>query len=110
MRESTPEEVKRQIAQADPSISKLSDWVPQTRGELYAFIAIVLTIISLALQSRSNSDVQNQSTTINVHTVINNIEAEDDARQPYIRTDPKVGRNQLCPCGSGKKFKRCHGR
>lgn len=22
---------------------------------------------------------------------------------------PKVGRNELCPCGSGKKFKRCHG-
>jgi SEC-C motif len=22
---------------------------------------------------------------------------------------PKIGRNQLCPCGSGKKFKRCHG-
>ncbi len=23
---------------------------------------------------------------------------------------PKIGRNQLCPCGSGKKYKRCHGR
>ncbi|WP_414630248.1 SEC-C metal-binding domain-containing protein, partial [Enterococcus faecalis] len=22
----------------------------------------------------------------------------------------KVGRNDLCPCGSGKKFKNCHGR
>ena len=22
----------------------------------------------------------------------------------------KVGRNELCPCGSGKKFKNCHGR
>jgi preprotein translocase subunit SecA len=22
----------------------------------------------------------------------------------------KVGRNELCPCGSGKKFKHCHGR
>ncbi|HRC63286.1 MAG TPA: SEC-C metal-binding domain-containing protein [Dehalococcoidia bacterium] len=21
----------------------------------------------------------------------------------------KVGRNELCPCGSGKKYKRCHG-
>jgi preprotein translocase subunit SecA len=26
------------------------------------------------------------------------------------RQDPKVGRNDLCPCGSGKKFKHCHGR
>lgn len=23
--------------------------------------------------------------------------------------DPKVGRNEPCPCGSGKKFKKCHG-
>ena len=23
------------------------------------------------------------------------------------RTPPKVGRNELCPCGSGKKFKKC---
>lgn len=22
----------------------------------------------------------------------------------------KIGRNELCPCGSGKKYKRCHGR
>lgn len=26
-----------------------------------------------------------------------------------VRNDPKVGRNDLCPCGSGKKFKNCHG-
>jgi preprotein translocase subunit SecA len=26
------------------------------------------------------------------------------------RQDPKVGRNDLCPCGSGKKYKHCHGR
>ena len=29
---------------------------------------------------------------------------------PYTREQPKVGRNQPCPCGSGKKFKHCHGR
>ncbi|AFG36875.1 preprotein translocase subunit SecA [Spirochaeta africana] len=27
-----------------------------------------------------------------------------------VRTVPKVGRNDLCPCGSGKKYKHCHGR
>ena len=26
-----------------------------------------------------------------------------------VRAAPKVGRNQPCPCGSGKKFKNCHG-
>ena len=24
------------------------------------------------------------------------------------RNPPKVGRNEMCPCGSGKKFKKCH--
>jgi preprotein translocase subunit SecA len=27
-----------------------------------------------------------------------------------VRTHPKVGRNDPCPCGSGKKYKHCHGR
>ncbi|MCL2440800.1 MAG: preprotein translocase subunit SecA [Treponema sp.] len=27
-----------------------------------------------------------------------------------VRTQPKVGRNDPCPCGSGKKYKQCHGR
>ena len=30
--------------------------------------------------------------------------------QPVQRDGPKVGRNEPCPCGSGKKFKQCHGR
>ena len=32
------------------------------------------------------------------------------ATQPFVRGGPKVGRNALCPCGSGKKFKHCHGK
>ena len=31
------------------------------------------------------------------------------APQPMTRAQPKVGRNDLCPCGSGKKYKQCHG-
>ncbi|MDR0450192.1 MAG: SEC-C domain-containing protein, partial [Treponema sp.] len=27
-----------------------------------------------------------------------------------VRAGPKVGRNDPCPCGSGKKYKHCHGR
>lgn len=30
--------------------------------------------------------------------------------QPVTRDTPKVGRNDPCPCGSGKKYKNCHGR
>ncbi|MDP1520026.1 preprotein translocase subunit SecA [Porticoccus litoralis] len=30
--------------------------------------------------------------------------------QPFVRDGRKVGRNDPCPCGSGKKYKQCHGR
>ncbi len=30
--------------------------------------------------------------------------------QPFVRSGPKVGRNAPCPCGSGKKYKHCHGK
>ncbi|MEQ8234910.1 MAG: SEC-C metal-binding domain-containing protein, partial [Gammaproteobacteria bacterium] len=29
---------------------------------------------------------------------------------PFVRDGRKVGRNEPCPCGSGKKYKQCHGR
>jgi preprotein translocase subunit SecA len=32
------------------------------------------------------------------------------AAEPFRRDVPKVGRNEPCPCGSGKKFKQCHGK
>ncbi len=31
-------------------------------------------------------------------------------QEPFVNTLPKVGRNESCPCGSGKKYKHCHGR
>ena len=40
---------------------------------------------------------------------VDDVTARRYAPQP-IRTAPKIGRNEPCPCGSGKKFKHCHGR
>jgi preprotein translocase subunit SecA len=36
-------------------------------------------------------------------------EPGDTPAQPQRRSVPKVGRNDPCPCGSGKKYKKCHG-
>ncbi len=39
---------------------------------------------------------------------------EDDVvlevTQPLVRSEPKIGRNDPCSCGSGKKYKKCHGK
>ena len=37
-------------------------------------------------------------------------DAVPEVQTPVMRDQPKVGRNEPCPCGSGKKFKQCHGR
>ncbi len=35
---------------------------------------------------------------------------EEPAQQQAVRKNAKVGRNDPCPCGSGKKYKKCHGK
>ena len=35
--------------------------------------------------------------------------SNDEKKETNIETDNKVGRNSPCPCGSGKKYKKCHG-
>jgi preprotein translocase subunit SecA len=35
---------------------------------------------------------------------------ESAGSSPFVRQDRKVGRNEPCPCGSGKKYKACHGK
>ncbi len=37
-------------------------------------------------------------------------EGEEKKKQPVRRSEPKVGRNENCPCGSGKKYKKCCGK
>ena len=37
-------------------------------------------------------------------------EPEPDKPETFVRSERKVGRNEKCPCGSGKKFKHCHGK
>ena len=40
---------------------------------------------------------------------VNASQAQKSRPEP-VKVGPKVGRNDPCPCGSGKKFKNCHGR
>ena len=48
---------------------------------------------------------------LNLNIVVSN-EKENENKQKEIKdnkSEKKVGRNEKCPCGSGKKFKHCHG-
>src|SRR5262249_59963175 len=37
-------------------------------------------------------------------------QGEASKPQTFRRAEPRVGRNDPCPCGSGKKYKQCHGK
>jgi len=37
------------------------------------------------------------------------VEEAEVSKETYVRASPKVGRNDPCSCGSGKKYKHCHG-
>ena len=43
-------------------------------------------------------------------TDVNVVPVSKSPEQPFIREGMKVGRNDPCPCGSGMKFKQCHGK
>ena len=36
--------------------------------------------------------------------------APGEPAQPFVRPGQKIGRNDPCPCGSGRKYKNCHGK
>jgi len=46
---------------------------------------------------------------IESHAAADAGEREKPKQETVVRTQPKVGRNDPCPCGSGKKYKKCHG-
>jgi len=54
----------------------------------------------VADRNSSNNQIDNQE----YH------DPSDSVKQEPVRVGPKVGRNDPCPCGSGKKFKACHGK
>ncbi|WP_190600426.1 preprotein translocase subunit SecA [Candidatus Vesicomyidisocius sp. SY067_SCS001] len=57
-----------------------------------------------AIHSNPSQQIKQAST-----TTTNNIQIQTNQQNTYQRKEKKVGRNESCPCGSGKKYKKCHG-
>ena len=61
----------------------------------------------LILMPRHRTDVQRKAVARVTSTSAE--ETETNAKQVTVRKEKKIGPNELCPCGSGKKYKKCHG-
>ena len=47
---------------------------------------------------------------VRVAKEVETVNPDDGKQKPFVRKQKKVGRNDPCPCGSGKKYKNCHGK
>lgn len=117
-KQATTQELSEKIQNDLPELSSLKDILPKTRTELYAFVVIILTIITILITSWS----RDHAPKIEINQVVNVLyENQDSVQEPSdaVKKDikieskvettkqKKIGRNQPCPCGSGEKYKKC---
>lgn len=80
------------------------------RMELWAIVAVLLGVLATVLPYLDRDEGVSPE---QIEKLIQEVEQDQAAPTPPTTapewTHRKVGRNELCPCGSGTKFKRCHG-
>lgn len=107
------EEIKSKIKEELPELSSLSDTLPKTRNELYAFIVLILTTIGLTLafiSSTNKNEISESKIKKITEKAIEKSLFKHNTKKYKNDVSPqknKTGRNEPCPCGSGKKFKKC---
>jgi len=92
--------------------------------ELFSMMLDVIkrevTQVLMAVQVRNEAEIEQveaapQIGNVQYHhadyeeALAQDVDAEGEEHQPFVRDGKKIGRNDPCPCGSGKKYKQCHG-
>ena len=81
--------------------------------------SIKIDVVKLLMNLRKQKDLRRTETAKITQTALQPLKSVDggqstienpDVNRTVVRETPKVGRNDPCPCGSGKKYKNCHGR
>ncbi|MAT39867.1 MAG: hypothetical protein CL946_09720 [Ectothiorhodospiraceae bacterium] len=97
-------QIAQKIRDEAPEISRLADVLPRTRSELYAFIALILTLITLII---TNIDDDDGATERLLEKALEK-SMQPHYYIPYEQPTPQ-SRNSPCSCGSGKRYKHCCG-
>ncbi|WP_371069789.1 preprotein translocase subunit SecA [Sediminibacillus sp. JSM 1682029] len=71
--------------------------------------AIEEEVSKYVMKAQIRENLQREEVVKNTQAVSGGQEEKKKTKKPYVKTDT-VGRNDPCPCGSGKKYKNCHGR
>jgi preprotein translocase subunit SecA len=91
-------------------------------GEIRAYIAVLMVRVKIqSSETQNRSQRPTPGRIVETHGAVSQfgspgqtgrVQGAQQGQAPVQvrRTTPKVGRNDPCPCGSGKKYKHCHGR
>jgi hypothetical protein len=104
-----PKRLMEAIEAQAPTFSRMGAFLPQSRLEFQNYLLILLGALAVLLAFLSLHPAEKAPSAIEI---FNSIGQETSARpaQPHAMSDhTRVGRNDPCPCGSGKKYKKCHG-
>lgn len=72
-------------------------------------VAIEEEVARYVMKAQIRDNLQREEVVKDTQAVSGGQEEKKKSRKPYVKTDD-VGRNDPCPCGSGKKYKNCHGK
>ncbi len=114
-RAASDEEVEADIEREVPAALDLMQLLKAKQQSLAGWLGVLLALITVLMQAgvvpAHGEDQPSTVTPEQVEEIIVRVEQRLQSGPRTIpREQPKVGRNDPCPCGSGKKFKHCHGR
>lgn len=90
-------------------LAKIAALLPENKNQWYAFLMVILALIA-EFRRQDSATTQVNIENIQVDQIITQVINPNAPRKSDASAGvPKVGRNDPCPCGSGAKFKRCHG-
>ncbi len=92
-----------------------SQLLDRIKGEVISVLSKVQVraeedVAAVEEQRRSPVPVSYQHEEIRALASEESEEEDEHQPEPFVRDERKIGRNEPCPCGSGKKYKQCHGR
>jgi uncharacterized protein YecA (UPF0149 family) len=100
----SPDETAQRVEELGDRFKRFSDFIREHAVQLTLLVMMLELLLRMA---QSPNVIVNVEQPPPVEVVIQQLpERGGSATEPEV---PKVGRNEPCPCGSGKKYKHCHG-
>ena len=103
----------RAYGQRDPLVEYKTEghkMFQQLTGAIEAEVANLIFKVGFFNQPRQVKTEEGRPNIISGEENMIEQESRLNLDQQPVETESKIGRNELCPCGSGKKYKRCHGK